>query len=448
MIFGTIKSSEILNSNLKLKSNIYLSKGYLYNKMILNNNFELLNEYSDYMSNIGVNNRYYVKSKAHGIPFVSSTLLNSNNPTQNIKYVSKKLCNNLDKIIKKDMLLFSAIGTIGEVFLASTDLEGALTPIGNIIRVSTNKRPGYLYSFFKCKYGIELIRNLGSGSVQTYLDPTTFGKTPIPLIVENLQDEIHNLIIEASNLRVQAIHCLDEAVNCFSFLKTDYSSGNYITDKVSISKINNFKKRFDANYNVISESVEKVVKNQKINFIKISDLSDGIFIGPRTKRNYIENGIPFLSTSEMQKANPTRTEKFIGEKTSKGFIVKEGWLLTTRSGTLGDTIYTLPCLNNFAVSEDAIRIVLKNDSKVSNKYLFAFLKSNLGRNSLLAGSYGSVILHLNEEYVGNISVPILDNEQISLIERKIASYIHNMNEAILKENQAIDLIEKEIDAWQ
>ncbi len=136
------------------------------------------------------------------------------------------------------------------------------------------------------------------------------------------------------------------------------------------------------------------------------------------------------------------------EHASVGFIVKEGWLLTTRSGTLGDTIYTLPCLNNFAVSEDAIRIELKNNSCLSNKYLFAFLKSSIGRFSLISGSYGSVILHLNEEYVGNISVPILDNIKVNLIENKIDEYIFKMNDSILKENQAIDLIEKEIDAWQ
>lgn len=448
MIIGSIKSSEVFASDFKLKSNIYLSKGYLYNKMILNNKYELLNKYCNYISNIGVNNRYYVKSKENGIPFVSSTLLNSNNPKQNLKYVSKKLCNNIDKTIKKDMLLFSAIGTIGDVFYASSDIEGALTPIGNIIRVATTKNSGYLYTFFKSKYGVELIKNLGSGSVQTYLDPTTFGKIAIPLVNQKLQSEINELVNDSTNLRVEANRALDEAIDCFDFLKINYSSGDYITETININTINNFKKRFDANYNLITTSIDEVIKKQKTEFIKISELSKDIFIGPRTKRNYIEKGIPFLSTSEMQKANPTRTEKFIGEKNSKGFIVKEGWLLTTRSGTLGDTIYTLPCLNNFAVSEDAIRIELKNNSCLSNKYLFAFLKSSIGRFSLISGSYGSVILHLNEEYVGNISVPILDNIKVNLIENKIDEYIFKMNDSILKENQAIDLIEKEIDAWQ
>ena len=127
--------------------------------------------------------------------------------------------------------------------------------------------------------------------------------------------------------------------------------------------------------------------------------------------------------------------------------MREGWLLTTRSGTLGEIVFVFPVIDNYAVSEDAIRIVLDEDAEFTNRYLFAFLKSNIGRNSLLAGSYGSVILHLNEEYVGDIKVPLFESK-FNEIEEKVAGYIENFNQAILNENEAINLIEKEIDQWQ
>ncbi len=78
----------------------------------------------------------------------------------------------------------------------------------------------------------------------------------------------------------------------------------------------------------------------------------------------------------------------------------------------------------------------------------AFLKSDLGKNSLLSGSYGSVILHLNEEYVRKIQVPVLEKEEISRVNLNVSIYVKNINAAISKENQAISLIEKEIDLWQ
>lgn len=449
MIFSSINIREIHNNSKKFKGSNFLTKGFHYKKIIVKNNYKKLNEVANYISNIGINNRNYVLNKDFGYPFISNTILSNNDPSTLFKYVSKKLNKNVEgKFIEENMLLFAGIGSIGDIAFGSKDIIGCLTPLGNVIRVRTINYPGYFYAFFKSKIGNALILNLESGSVQTYLDPTTLGNLPVPILPEEKQQQIHQLIVDSANLRVEANKLLKEAVEFFKFLDTTYKAGTYNVKNISSNTINNFKKRFDANYNIINNYVDNIKSNQKIEFIKINELTENIFIGPRSKRNYISNGIPFLSTSEMQKANPTKTEKFVNQNVGKDFQVKEGWLLTTRSGTLGDTIYTLPCINNFAVSEDAIRIQFKQHSILSNKYVYAFLKSNLGRNSLLAGSYGSVILHLNEDYVGNVEVPILEKNTIKEIEEKIDLHLFNLNEAIIKENQAINLIENEIDAWQ
>src|SRR5690606_2183917 len=207
-------------------------------------------------------------------------------------------------------------------------------------------------------------------------------------------------------------------------------------------------KRFHSVYAIVSNLVEDTLQSIQVDFVTIRSQSSGIFIGFRSKRNYVSSGTPFLSTSAMQKANPTKADKFISPKSADGFIVKEGWILTTRSGTLGDTVYTLPCISGYAVSEDAIRIVLKEDAQISNEYFFAFLKSSIGKSSLLSGSFGSVILHLNENYIGDIKVPILAKEIIEEIEAKVGQHLKKMNEAILKENKAIELVENEIESWQ
>ena len=443
-----IVNSKSIFEHKKLKSNYYLSKGLIYKELIEKNNFNRLKDKVSKISNIGVNKRYYVEKKEFGVPFFSNTDLGSPNPIDNCKLVSKKLCYNGERIIKEGMTLVSAVGTIGLVAFATKEIAGAMTPIGNLIRLEAKEYPGFLYAFLSTKIGQKLIDQLGSGNVQTYLDPTTFGEIPIPNLDKIKQQEIHNLIIEASNLRVEANKLLKEAVEYFNSLKIDYKYGTATSRKISISGISNGYKRFDSAYAIVSKLVEDSLQSNQIDYVTIRSQSSGIFIGPRAKRNYVTSGTPFLSTSAMQKANPTKVDKYISPKSSDGFIVKEGWILTTRSGTLGDTIYTLPCISGFAVSEDAIRVVLKEDAQISNEYLFAFLKSSIGRSSLLSGSYGSVILHLNENYIGDIKVPILAKEIIEEIEAKVGQHLKNMNEAILKENQAIDLVEKEIESWQ
>lgn len=364
-------------------------------------------------------------------------------------YIYKEQALKVNSVVKENQILVTGFGTIGNTRLVN-ELSSGISYANNVCRIETNEKLpfGYIYAFLTSKYGRSQLNKNASGSVVRYIEAPGIKKTLIPVLSEEKQHKIHQLIVEASELRVEANRLLNEAVCFFDFLKTDYVPGKAINKNVSIKKLNNSKKRFDANYNIISSEVDRVIDNQRKVLISILELSENIFIGPRTKRNYVENGVPFLSTSEMQKLNPTKTEKSINHKVANDFVVKEGWLLTTRSGTLGDTIYTLPCLNDYAVSEDAIRIVLKKDALLSNKYLFAFLKSNLGRSSLLSGSYGSVILHLNEEYIGDIKVPVLEQNEIQRIEEKIDIYVQNINNAILKENQAISLIEKEIDLWQ
>lgn len=446
-----VKNSWFKDSDLRLDAKCHLSEGRVAKVKVLKSPYKVepLSNVTQNIYNGARFKRYYVEDKENGIPFMgSSDMLKSDQ--QDLKLISKKYSKNVDKLLlNKDWVLVSCSGTIGNTVYTNKDFEDK-TASQHIMRIipKENIKSGFLYAYLSSIYGYNLLTQGTYGAVIQHIEPHHIENLPVPIFPKEKQQQIHQLIVEASELRVEANRLLNEAVCFFDFLKTDYKPGKAINKNVSIKKLNNSKKRFDANYNIISSEVDRVIDNQRKDLISIVELSENIFIGPRTKRNYVKNGIPFLSTSEMQKLNPTKTEKSINHKVANDFVVKEGWLLTTRSGTLGDTIYTLPCLNDYAVSEDAIRIVLKKDALLSNKYLFAFLKSNLGKSSLLSGSYGSVILHLNEEYIGDIKVPILEQNEIQRIEEKIDIYVQNINNAILKENQAIALIEKEIDVWQ
>ena len=361
-------------------------------------------------------------------------------------FINKVQAYKVGSIVEDKQILVTGFGTIGNTRLVN-ELSNGISYANNVCRIKVKDfiPYGYVYAFMTSKYGKSQLNKNASGSVVRYIEAPGIKKTLIPILPGETQQKIHNLIVESAQLRVEANKLLKEAVEIFDEFKIEYSAGSYVFNKVKIQKISSNKKRFDANYNVISELVDEKLKN--IKYVTIRSQSSKIFIGPRSKRNYVATGVPFLSTSEMQKANPTKTEKFVNHKTAKDFAVREGWILTTRSGTLGDTIFVMPVIDNYAVSEDGIRIVVDENSEISNRYLFAFLKSNIGKNSLLAGSYGSVILHLNEDYVGDIKVPVFE-EKFEEIERNVSKYIECFNQAIINENQAIDLIEKEIDQWQ
>lgn len=439
-----------INSTMRFDGSYHLSIGTIYLKKLRKMPHKELEELTSEIFTAGRRKRIYTEEQ-FGYPYLSNSDVVRLNPISSCNYNSKKYGYDAPSFLKEGMIVTGRVGAVGQTAYITSEFEEYETMgSDNIIRIvpMDKDKSGYIYSFLTSKYGNTLLWRLASGGVQPYISEDMLRDMPIPMLSETKQQQIHNLIVEASKLRVEANKLLKEAIEYFEELQIDYAYGTSITSSISINRINSNYKRFDSLYGIVSEKVENSINAHKLNSVDVGSQASGIFIGPRSKRNYVKNGVPFLTTSAMQKANPTNADRHMTKSSAIDFQVKEGWILTTRSGTLGDTSYVLPCINNYAVSEDAIRIVLKEDSEISKEYLYAFLKSKIGKSSLLSGSYGSVIQHLNESYIGDIKVPILEESIVETINKKVKTHISSFNEAILKENQAINLIENEIEQWQ
>ncbi len=186
-----------------------------------------------------------------------------------------------------------------------------------------------------------------------------------------------------------------------------------------------------------------------IEYEKISNFAKRIFVGNRGKRNYVENGIPFLSSSDMVLFNPKRYAKQISHRTPglNNLLVNRNDILISRSGTVGNVVLVGEDLKNSAVSEHALRLEIDN-SKIAPEYVFCYLKTKQGKMYMEASAFGSVIITLNEDLIGNIDVPMLAKDDRDYIVSKIKNYIEKLDLATLKENQAIQLVENEIEQWQ
>ena len=294
-----------------------------------------------------------------------------------------------------------------------------------------------------------LLWKLAAGGVQPYISEDMIRDMPIPQLAEAKQQEIHKLILEVSNLRVEANKLLREAVEYFekkigdSKVHLGFQYGN-----INSKSLNEFNKRLDSQYQLLWRDLKREEKS-KITYNKIVNYAKSIFVGGRGKRNYVEKGIAFLSSSEMMLFNPKRGCKFVSKNNPglDSMMVNKKDILISRSGTVGSTVLVGNDLSHTAISEHALRLVI-DENKISPNYVFCFLKTKYGMKSMEASSFGSVIITLNEDLIGNINMPLLDEDSQKTISDLIESYLSNMDEATRKENQAIDLVEKEIESWQ
>jgi type I restriction enzyme S subunit len=161
------------------------------------------------------------------------------------------------------------------------------------------------------------------------------------------------------------------------------------------------------------------IKKKGIKITTISDFSftSQIFWPERFKRKYVKEGKgkPFLMPKEVFQFLP-QPRKFIVDF-SNNLLVKEGWILITRSGSIGRCLLTNKILSlNFVLSDDLIRIIPSNEKEVG--YIYTFLNTWIGQAFLTKTQYGETVKHIEPEHIGNIPLPLLPESDIEEIDKK------------------------------
>lgn len=142
---------------------------------------------------------------------------------------------------------------------------------------------------------------------------------------------------------------------------------------------------------------------------RLGDLTKKVFIPPRFKRTYVDPdfGIPFLQGSHVVQFQPDDT-KYLSRRAHdrlERWIIRDGWILVTCSGTVGRVTMCPPDWDGWAASQHIMRVVPDED-KCPSGYLYSFLASSFGHVQLTANRYGAVVDELTEEHAKEILVPM------------------------------------------
>ena len=177
-------------------------------------------------------------------------------------------------------------------------------------------------------------------------------------------------------------------------------------------------------YGIEARRVRKDLEQCRWDVVHLDAFIEEAFYGSRSKRIYIDksnkDAVGFLGSAEMLSVQP-KPVKFLlkGNETEK-FALKQGQLLLSRSGTIGNVNYVNSTLANYFVSEHAIRISCTEYPG----YVYAFLKSKKGRVLVESNIFGAVISQIEPEHLNNIPIPnpspILKQEIHNLVEKSFS----------------------------
>lgn len=131
-------------------------------------------------------------------------------------------------------------------------------------------------------------------------------------------------------------------------------------------------------------------------------------------------GVPFVSSRAMF-GFPLKPEKFLSRAIPKltDLSVAEGWIVVSRSGTVGNAVYVSRLLSDCAITDHAIRL---EPTGVAAGYLYAFLCSRPGRTLLAKGKFGATVEELEPKHIGAIPLPRLGHLEQEVHESIVRAY--------------------------
>ncbi|PLK44982.1 methylation-associated defense system restriction endonuclease subunit S MAD5 [Emticicia sp. TH156] len=462
------KSKWFSESDLRLDASFHLSEGRLAKLDISKCPYQIdsLGKLANRIFYGGRAKRIYVDNYEKGIPFMGSSDMLKSSLT-GLKYISLKYTKNLDDfLLQKDWILVSRSGTVGNTVYTNDDFVGKAAS-EHIIRIVPNSKlySGYLYAFLTSKYGYSLMTQGTFGAVIQHIEPDFLKNLPIPLLPEEKQKEIHQLIVDAAQLRVEANRLLDEADKLFlQLLNISDSELKELSSTKEKTVSNTFTFNFNAlspftlrgrNYSPRKNRIIEILKSNK--WDRLSEVLEYLpHYGARFKRiesNSI-NSVELLSQGDIFDLKPNGRR--ISTKNINNLekeIVKKGTILIPAQGTLGENeIFgraklVWGYLEEKLVAGHALRFVT-NETKIGCGYLYCVLSSGLWFRILRNTVYGTNLLGFIIELIKDYPIPRFSTNEEYLIDSKVKTAYQNLTNALQKETKAIQQIENEIASWQ
>ena len=203
--------------------------------------------------------------------------------------------------------------------------------------------------------------------------------------------------------------------------------------------------RFDASsFNPDAIAAIDKIRNSGMNVATVGSLVSSVFFPNRFKRVYVNSdvGVPFLQGSHVVHFKPAGLQ-YLSQEAHKNLdtlLIRAGWILITRSGTVARVTLCPTEWDGWAASEHIFRVI-PDENKCSAGYLCSFLASPFGQLQLNARIYGGQVDELTVEHIRGILVPLPRiEEDFRLIEEADRS----MRAAIDKKSEAVALMDRAI----
>lgn len=295
--------------------------------------------------------------------------------------------------VKRDTIVLSRSGKVGEAYWVDRKLADSL--VGDSFRVIPKNQEDtyFLYALLASPYAKDYVTGVTYGSVVDHASVEQVRSLPVPTIASCNRARIGDLVRQAVLARDSAYALLDAAetallrVNALSKLQVRKAvmfdplgqpqCFTVPSSEVQATNGDGSEYRLDAHFHNPTARVALTnIKKCRCEVKTVGSVSQRVLMGPRFKRNYVESthGVPFLSGKNIVQIRPTDLKYLsnVQMRDMQDYLVKRGWTLLTRSGTIGRTCFVWHNYEDYAASEHILRVI-PNEREIDPGYLYGFL---------------------------------------------------------------------------
>lgn len=302
-----------------------------------------------------------------------------------------------------------------------------------LIRFNYDKKklfPLYVKYVLKSKLWYGFVNNYISGSAQPGMNARVFGKFNFPYVPLSTQQKIASILSAYDKL------------------------------------IQNYKKQIEALQTAASELYKEWFVRFRFLGWKNAKFENGIPEGWKIERlgnlfeitsskrvfeeDYVNEGIPFYRSKEIIELSNNQeitTELFISNELYAKFknkfgVPKENDILITSVGSIGNS-YQVRKDDIFYFKDGNLTWIKSSSKKALSKYLIYWLKSDLGKNTLISSTIGTSQSALTIEKLRAIKILVPEVNILEKFEQKISSFdikIQILNKQITNLTQQRDLL--------
>jgi len=454
-----VTSQKVRHNAFRLDASSYSERALSFQKF-LNKNGQKSMSLSSCAKIVGLGpfKRTYIQDPSLGLPLLSSSEIMELDPSPNImaKVDSPKWS---QYQVKEGWIVVSCSGTIGNVAIVPQKWNEWGISQHAIRIIPSNGLRGFIYAYLNLPFVKEQIIGMKSGSVIDEVYEEDIERIQVPTLNSRIIHLLDNKIDVVIQMRKEAVELLEEAnslihsvnglqklnKNEVEILDVDNCIDIFLTNFMTIRQANGIGSeiRLDAHfYNPLARLAMKNIKGCGVVVKSLINLTERIFFGNRSKRNYVEldRGIPFLSGKNIIQIRPEL--KYTSRSQTENIqelLLERDWILVTRSGTIGRTCFVWKNYENYAASEHIIRIVPKKN-KIDPGYLYAFLATEYGYEQILRHRHGSVIDEITDSQLGQVLVPIPTEKEQKRIGDKVRAAFEKRADAIRLEDEAQQIL--------